>query len=57
MYEYGPTVKNLTFHTCIETLPKSSGEKPNVNFLTVDPYFWAMSFVGLSIGAEYDTYC
>ena len=33
------------------------GEKPNIKFFTVDPYFWAMSFVGLSKSAEYDIYC
>ena len=32
------------------------GGKPNVKFFTVDPYFWAMSYVGLSKGAQNDTY-
>ena len=64
---YGSTAKNLTltfwpnffygFHTCIGTSPESLGEKANVKFFTVDPYFWAMSFVGLSKSAENDTYC
>ena len=54
---YGSTAKNLTltfwpnffygFHTCIGTSPESLGEKANVKFFTVDPYFWAMSFVRL----------
>ena len=45
------------FHTCIVTPPESLGEKNNVKFFTVDPYFWAMSFVGVSKSAENDTYC
>ena len=31
--------------------------KVNVKFFTVDPYFWAMSFLGVSKSAENDTYC
>ena len=44
-------------HTCIVTPPESLGEKANVKFFTVDPYFWAMSFLGVSKSAENDTYC
>ena len=29
----------------------------HVEFFTVDPYFWAMSFAGLSKSAENDIYC
>ena len=36
---------------------KILGQKVNVKFFTVDPYFWAMSFVGVSKSAENDTYC
>ena len=45
------------FYMCTGTPPKSLGEKPNVKFFTVNPYFWAVSFVGLSKSAENDTYC
>ena len=66
--KYGSTVKKLTlpflsknffpgFHTGIGAPPERLGEKSNVKFFTVDPYFWAMSFVGLSKSAENDTYC
>ena len=33
------------------------GRKTNVKFFTGDPYFWVMSFVGLSKSAKNDTYC
>ena len=36
---------------------KILGQKVNVKFFTADPYFWAMSFVGLSKSAENDIYC
>ena len=65
--KYGSTVKNLT----LAFSPKLSGGVPihvwkpgkilghkvNFNFFTLDPYFWAMSFVGLSKSAENDIYC
>ena len=53
----GLLCKNDLIPCRIGTPPESLGEKSNVKFFTVDPYFWAMSFVGLSKSAEYDIYC
>ena len=65
--KYGSTVKKLTLGFSPKLsggvpihvgMPgKNFGSKVNVKFFTVDPYFWAMSFVGLSKSAENDTYC
>ena len=48
--------KYSELYTCIGTPPESLGEKPNNKLFTVDPYFWAMYYAGLSKRAKNDTW-